>query len=494
MTERDARVRAEVDAVVVGAGPNGLTAAVTLARAGLSVHVYEAAASVGGGATTAELTLPGFRHDVCSAVHPLGAGSPALRAMPLDKHGLTWVQPPLPLAHPLADGTAATLSRSVEETAASLGPDGERYRRLVRPFIGRWDTLAADVLRAPLAGPPRDPLLLARFGVRAAPPAALLARLFRGEPARGLLAGLAAHAMAPLGSPATGGIALLFALAAHEVGWPFPRGGAQALSDALAGYLGALGGRIETGRLIRDLGELPSARIYLLDVMPERLAAIAGSRLPARYAARLRRYRHGPAAFKVDYALSGPVPWAAEACARAGTVHLGPAYADIDASLRGPRRGRAPRDPFLIVSQPSVYDSARVAGDGQVLWAYGHVPNGWRGDLTEAIERRLERFAPGFGERVLARRAAGPAELEHRNPNNVGGDIAGGRCDGLRLVFRPTAAPVPYATPNRAIYLCSSATPPGPGVHGMCGRHAALVALRRVFPAAAAALTAAEGG
>ena len=484
----------ELDAAVIGAGPNGLTAAITLAEAGLSVQVFEAADSVGGGARTAELTLPGFWHDVCSAVHQLGAGSPVLRALPLEKYGLTWVHPPLPLAHPGPNGTAVTLNRSVEETAASLGRDGAAYRRLVGPFIGRWDTLAADVLRAPLAGRPRDPVLLARFGVRAGAPATLLARMFREEPARGLLAGLAAHAMAPLASPATGGIALLFALAAHEVGWPFPRGGAQALSDALAGYLWALGGRIETGTFIRNLDELPPARVYLLDVMPEQMAAIAGSRLPPRYADRLRRYRHGPAAFKIDYALSGPMPWAAEACTRAGTVHIGPTFADIDASLRAARRGRPPRHPFLIVAQPSLYDPARTTGDGHVLWAYGHVPNGWQGDLTEAIERRLEHFAPGFGERVLARRAAGPAEIEGHNPNNVGGDIAGGDCDRLRLVFRPTAAPVPYATPNRAIYLCSSATPPGPGVHGMCGRLAAMVALRRVFPSAMAAWTAATEG
>jgi phytoene dehydrogenase-like protein len=484
----------ELDAAVIGAGPNGLTAAVTLAQAGLSVQVYETAATVGGGARTAELTLPGFWHDVCSAVHPLAAGSPVLRALPLDKYGLTWVHPPLPLAHPGPGGTAATLSRSVDETAAALGRDGAAYRRLVDPFIGRWDTLAADVLRAPLAGRPRDPMLLARFGVRAGPPAALLARMFRGEPARGLLAGLAAHSMAPLGSPATGGIALLFALAAHEVGWPFPRGGAQALSDALADYLRALGGRIQTGHLVRSLDELPPARVYLLDVMPEHLAAIAGSRLPPRYAAKLHRYRHGPAAFKVDYALSEPVPWAAEACTRAGTVHIGPTYAAIDASLRAARHGRPPREPFLIVAQPSLFDPARTTGDGHVLWVYGHVPNGWRGDLTEAIERRLEHFAPGFAGRVLARRAAGPAEIEADNPNNVGGDIAGGDCDRLRVVFRPTAAPVPYATPNRAIYLCSSATPPGPGVHGMCGRLAAMTALRRVFPAAMAAWTAATEG
>ncbi|MCO6010471.1 NAD(P)/FAD-dependent oxidoreductase [Actinoallomurus purpureus] len=471
----------EVDAVVVGAGPNGLTAAVTLARAGLTVRVYEAAAEVGGGTRTEELTLPGFRHDVCSAVHPLGAGSPAFRALSLERHGVTWVEPAIPLAHPFPDGSAAILARSVAETAAVLGHDGATYRRLIGPFLGRWNDLAPDVLRAQLAGLPKDPLLLARFGVRAAAPAALLARLFRGEHARGLLAGLAAHAMAPLGSPATGGVALLFALAAHEVGWPFPAGGSQALADALAEHLRSLGGRIETGRPVRDLGELPSARAYLLDVMPEHLAALAGPRLPDRFAERLRRYRHGPAAFKIDYALSGPVPWTAEPCTRAGTVHLGPSFTEIGTALRAAYDGAAPETPFLIVAQPTLFDPSRAPAGSHVLWVYGHVPLGWTGDLTGAIERQIERFAPGFGDLVLARAVAGPATVEARNPDNVGGDIAGGACDHLRLLFRPTLARVPYATPDPGIYLCSSATPPGPGVHGMCGHHAALVALRRVF-------------
>ncbi|GII54361.1 dehydrogenase [Planotetraspora thailandica] len=472
---------AEVDAVVVGAGPNGLTAAVTLARAGLAVRVYEAAASVGGGARTEESTLPGFRHDLCSAVHPLGAGSPALRALPLQRYGLAWVEPPIPLAHPFADGSASVLARSAEETAVSLGEDGATYLRMVGPFLGRWDSLADDVLRAPLAAWPRHPLLLARFGARAVLPAALLVRPFRGQRARGLFAGLAAHAIAPLGSPATGGVALLFALAAHDVGWPFPRGGSQALSDALAAHLRCLGGQIETGHQVDSLDDLPPARAFLLDVMPGRLVALAGTRLPRRYAERLRRYRHGPGVFKIDYALSAPVPWAAEPCTRAGTVHLGPSFAEIDTALRAAFHGDAPRTPFLIVAQPSLFDPSRATGGGQVLWVYGHVPNGWRGDLTEAVERQIERFAPGFRDLVLDRNAAGPPEIEARNRNNVGGDIAGGGCDRLRLLFRPTAAPVPYATPNPSIYLCSSATPPGPGVHGMCGYHAARVAARRVF-------------
>jgi phytoene dehydrogenase-like protein len=473
---------ADVDAIVVGAGPNGLTAAVTLARAGLSVRVYEAAEAVGGGARTEELTLPGFRHDPCSAVHPLGAGSPVFRALPLAEHGLEWVHPDLPLAHPFPDASAAVLDRSVAATAASLGVDRDAYLRLVAPLADRWDELAEDVLRAPLAGLPRHPLLLARFGLRGAAPAALLARLFRGEHARGLLAGLAAHVIAPLTAPATGAVALLFALAAHAGGWPFPRGGSQAIADALAGLLTSLGGRIETGRPVRALTDLPPARAYLFDTTPEDLAAIAGDALPPRFAARFRRYRHGPAVFKVDYALSEPVPWTADACHRAGTVHLGPSLGEIDGALRAVRRGAPPDPPFLITSEPTLFDPSRAPAGRHVLWAYGHVPNGWRGDLTEAVDNQIERFAPGFRDTVLARAISGPAEVAARNPNNVGGDIAVGRCDRLRLVFRPRLAPVPYNTPNPAIYLCSSATPPGPGVHGMCGYHAARSALRHAFP------------
>jgi phytoene dehydrogenase-like protein len=474
---------ADVDAIVVGAGPNGLTAAVMLARAGLSVRVYEGADGIGGGARTEELTLPGFRHDPCSAVHPLGAGSPVFRALPLAEHGLDWVHPELPLAHPFPDGSAAVLDRSMTATAASLGVDRDAYLRLVEPFAGRWDELAEDVLRPPLAGLPRHPLLLARFGLRGAVPAALLAHRFRGERARGLLAGLAAHVIAPLTAPATAGVALLFALAAHAGGWPFPRGGSQAVADALAGLLTSLGGRIETGRPVRTLAELPPARAYLFDTTPEALAAIAGDALPRRFAARLRRYRHGPGVFKLDYALSAPVPWTASACHRAGTVHLGPSLGEIGAALRAVHRAAAPNPPFLIAAQPSLFDPSRAPAGRHVLWVYAHVPNGWRGDLTAAVERQLERFAPGFRDTVLARTVSGPAEVAARNPNNLGGDIAVGRCDRLRLVFRPTLTPVPYATPNPAIFLCSSATPPGPGVHGMCGYHAADSALRRAFRA-----------
>jgi phytoene dehydrogenase-like protein len=480
---------ADVDAIVVGAGPNGLTAAVTLAQAGLSVRVYEGAATIGGGARTAELTLPGFRHDPCSAVHPLGVGSPVLSTLGLERFGLSWVHPELPLAHPFPDGSAAVLARSVDETAGSLGNsgDGDVYQRLLGPFLGRWDDLAADVLRAPLDGWPRQPLLYGRFGLRAVLPAALLGRAFTGVRGRGLLAGLAGHVTAPLISPVTGGIALLFALAAHAVGWPFPRGGTQAISDALAGLLRSLGGEIETGHQVRVLDALPPARAYLFDTDPAAAAAIAGPRLPSWYTDLfLRRYPHGPAVFKVDYALSGPVPWTAQAARLAGTVHLGPTMAEIGAALRSAQQGMEPRPPFLITAQPSLFDDQRAPAGSHVFWVYAQVPNGWRGDLLPGIERQIERFAPGFRDLVLARAVTTPTDIEAGNPNNVGGDIAGGRCDGLRLLLRPVPVPVPYATPDPAIYLCSSATPPGPGVHGMCGYHAARAALRRVFGASAA--------
>jgi phytoene dehydrogenase-like protein len=309
----------------------------------------------------------------------------------------------------------------------------------------------------------------------------VLARAFSGARARGLIGGLAGHVTAPLTSPVTAGIALMFALAAHEVGWPFPRGGTQAISDALTSRLASLGGTVETGRWVRSLAELPPARAYLLDTSPGRAAAIAGGRLPSWYAGLLRRYRHGPAVFKVDYALSGPVPWAAPAARRAGTVHLGPTIGEIGAALRSAQRGAAPDPPFLITAQPSVFDPSRAPAGGHVFWVYAQVPNSWRGDLTAAIENQIERFAPGFRDLVLARAVTGPADLAAGNPNYVGGDIAAGRCDGLRLLLRPTPAPVPYATPDPAVYLCSAATPPGPGVHGMCGYHAARTALRRVF-------------
>jgi phytoene dehydrogenase-like protein len=464
-----------LDAVVVGAGPNGLTAAAELARRGFSVEVFEAQEAVGGGARTEELTLPGFRHDPCSAVHPLGIGSPAFAGMPLARHGLEWLQPELSLAHPFPDGSAAVLTGSVGESAMSLGAqDAGAYRRLLAPYLGHWDTLAEDFLRTPWIGLPRDPYRWVRFGLDAIQPATLLARRFRGAKARGLFAGLAAHAIAPTSGLATGGIALLFAVAAHENGWPVPRGGSQAISDALASYVRELGGTIRTGMEVKRLDELPPARAYVFDTSPTALARIAG--LGQAY----RGYRYGASCFKIDYALSGPVPWTAKEARRAGTVHIGPTAGEIDSAMRAAVAGRDPSVPFLITAQPSLVDPSRAPEGRHVFWVYGHVPAGWEGDATEVIERQLERFAPGFRDLVLARAVAGPPQLAARNANYVGGDIACGAFAGLQTVIRPKLARVPYATAHPAVFLCSSATPPGPGVHGMSGHHAAKAVWRRL--------------
>lgn len=465
-----------LDAVVVGAGPNGLTAAVELARRGFSVAVFEAKDTVGGGARTEELTLPGFRHDPCSAAHPLGINSPAFRALPLERYGLEWLHPQLPMAHPFLDGSAAVLSRSVAETAASFGArDAGAYRRLVRPFLPKWDTLVRDFMSLPLSSLPRDPVTLARFGLAGLPPSTLLMRRFRDERAKTLFAGLVAHVMAPLSGIATGAIGLVFALAAHARGWPVARGGSQSISDALAAYLVDLGGTLHTDYEVRRLDDLPPARAYVFDTSPTALARIAG--LGRFY----EGYKYGPGVFKVDYALDGPVPWTAEEARVAGTVQVAASAGEIGTALRAvSREGRAPEAPFLITVQPGVADPGRAPAGKQVFWAYGHVPNGWTGDLTDAIERQLERFAPGFRDRVLARATAGPPELAARNANYVGGDIGSGAAAGLQLMLRPRLSLSPYNTPHPAVFLCSSATPPGPGVHGMSGHNAAKAVWRRL--------------
>ncbi|MFF0667225.1 phytoene desaturase family protein [Streptomyces tendae] len=465
-----------LDAVVVGAGPNGLTAAVELARRGFSVAVFEAQGTVGGGARTEELTLPGFRHDPCSAAHPLGINSPAFRHLPLARYGLEWLHPGLPMAHPFLDGSAAVLSRSVGETAASFGArDAGTYRRLVERFLPRWDTLARDFMSLPLTALPRDPVTLARFGLVGLPPSTWLMRRFRDEKAKTLFAGLVAHVMAPLGGFATGAIGLVFALAAHARGWPVARGGSQSISDALAAHLKDLGGTVHTDYEVKRLDDLPPARAYVFDTSPTALARIAG--LGNHYA----NYRYGPGVFKLDYALDGPVPWTAEAPRSAGTVQIGADSAEIGAALDAASgTGRAPERPFLITVQPSVVDPGRAPAGKHVFWAYGHVPNGWTGDLTDAVERQLERFAPGFRDRVLARATAGPPELAARNANYVGGDIASGAVSGLQLLLRPKLSLFPYSTPHPAVFICSSATPPGPGVHGMSGHNAAKAVWRRL--------------
>ncbi|MFE6802467.1 phytoene desaturase family protein [Streptomyces sp. NPDC057681] len=465
-----------LDAVVVGAGPNGLTAAVELARRGLSVAVFEARDTVGGGARTEELTLPGFRHDPCSAAHPLGINSPAFRDMPLDRYGLEWLHAELPMAHPFPDGSAAVLSRSVAETAASFGPhDAGTYRRLVAPFLPKWDALARDFMALPLTTLPRDPLTLARFGLVGLPSSTWLMRRFRDDRARALFSGLVAHAIAPLGGLGTGAVGLVFALAGHARGWPVARGGSQSISDALTAYLKDLGGAVHTNYEIKRLDDLPPARAYIFDTSPTALARIAG--LGSYYA----RFRYGASVFKLDYALDGPVPWTAKEARSAGTVQVGPGSRDIAAALRAAsREGRAPDKPFLITVQPSVMDPSRAPAGKHVFWAYGHVPSGWDGDLTDAVERQLERFAPGFRDRILARATAGPPELAARNANYVGGDIACGAVSGLQLLLRPKLSLSPYTTPHPAVFICSSASPPGPGVHGMSGHNAAKAVWRRI--------------
>ncbi|MFE3068229.1 phytoene desaturase family protein [Streptomyces sp. NPDC059247] len=464
-----------LDAVVVGAGPNGLTAAVELARRGFSVAVFEAKPTVGGGARTEELTLPGFRHDPCSAVHPLGAGSPVFRTMPLARYGLEWLHPELPMAHPWDDGTAAVLARSVAETAASFGPhDAGAYRRLVAPYLGKWDSLARDFMQLPLTALPRDPVTLARFGIDGLPPSTWLMRRFRDEKARGLFAGLVGHVIAPLGGFATSAVGLVFALAAHAGGWPMPRGGSQSISDALTAYLKDLGGAVHTDFEVKRLDDLPPARAYVFDTSPTALARIAG------FGGHYDHYRYGASVFKIDYALEGPVPWTAPEARRAGTVQIGPTAGEIDTALHRASSGTAPDTPFLITAQPSLVDPSRAPEGKHVFWAYGHVPNGWTGDLTDAIERQIERFAPGFRDRVLARATAGPPELAAHNANYVGGDIACGAARGLQLLLRPTLSARPYATPHPAVFLCSAATPPGPGVHGMSGHNAAKAVWRRL--------------
>ncbi|MFJ1647178.1 phytoene desaturase family protein [Streptomyces sp. NPDC088258] len=464
-----------LDAVVVGAGPNGLTAAVELARRGFSVAVFEARETVGGGARTEELTLPGFRHDPCSAVHPLAVGSPVFGTMPLARYGLDWLHPELPMAHPFDDGTAAVLSRSVAETAASFGPrDAGAYRRLVAPFAGKWDSFAADFMSLPLTALPRDPVTLARFGLVGLSPSTWLMRRFRDDRARALFAGLVAHVIAPLGGLATGAVGLVFALAAHAGGWPMPRGGSQSISDALAAYLRDLGGTVHTGYEVKRLDDLPPARSYIFDTSPTALARIAG--LGRAYDG----YRYGASLFKIDYALDGPVPWTAEEPRRAGTVQIGPSSREIGTALRQASGGQAPDTPFLITAQPSLVDPSRAPEGRHVFWAYGHVPNSWQGDFTESMERQIERFAPGFRDRVLARATAGPRELADRNANYVGGDIACGAASGLQLLVRSKLSLSPYTTSHPAVFLCSSATPPGPGVHGMSGHNAAKAVWRRL--------------
>jgi phytoene dehydrogenase-like protein len=469
----------DLDAVVVGSGPNGLAAAIELARSGASVLVLEAADEPGGGMRSAELTEPGFLHDVCSAVHPTGILSPFFRQLPLESHGLVWIRPGASVAHPMPGEPAVMLYRSLERTQERLGRDARAWARLVGPFLDAPHELLADVM-APLRVPAR-PLLLLRFGMRATFSANRLARLlFRDAPARALFAGCAAHSIQPLTSPLTAALGLLFAVTGHVEDWPVAEGGSRTIARALVSYLESLGGRIETGRKVERLGDLPSSRVVLFDTSPEQLSRIAGEALPAGYRRRLARYRYGPGVFKLDWALDGPIPWSDPACLEASTVHVGGTLEEICASERDVVRGRHSDRPYLVLCQQSQFDPSRAPEGRHTGYAYCHVPHGSTVDMTGAIERQVERFAPGFRDRILARHEMGPAWLERHNPNYKGGAITGGTADALQLWSRPVARLDPYSTPDPRLFLCSAATPPGGGVHGQCGYWAARSALRRL--------------
>ena len=457
-----------------------MAAAVEVARAGWKVLVLEAEPTLGGGSRTEELTLPGFKHDTCSAVHPMGIASPFFRELPLREHGLEWIHPDVQIAHPLDDGSAGVLEQSLEATANGLGTDASRYTRLIGPLSKRWEQLAGSLM-APLLRPPPHPLAMAHFGLRALWPASTLARrVFRTEQARALFAGTAAHAFLPLSAPLTSSYGVLMLALGHVDGWPVARGGSQAIIDSLASYLRSLGGETRTGERVTSLEQLPPARAVFLDTTPHFVLDVARDRLHPRYRRRLERYKYGPGSFKIDWALDGPVPWKADACRRAGTVHLGGTLDEVAAAEMDVHKGRTADKPYVLVGQQSLADPTRAPAGKHTLWAYCHVPNGSTVDMTDAIERQIERFAPGFRERIIGRSARPPAELERHNANYVGGDIVGGSGAGLQFAARPILSPSPYLVRGLDnVYLCSASAAPGGGVHGMCGYWAAQAALKR---------------
>lgn len=469
----------QYDAIVIGSGPNGLSAAVELARQGASVLVVEAAAEIGGGTRTTELTLPGFQHDFCSAVHPMGILSPFWQKLPLDQHGLQWIYPDASVAHPLDDEPAVLLTKDLAETAENLGLDGRAWERMIRPLLRHGQGLLNDAL-GPL-GIPRHPLIFSWFGLQGMLPAASYARIkFRGRRGRAVFAGCAGHSALPLEKPFSGAVGLIFALTAHLVNWPVAAGGSQAITTALAGYLRQLGGEIQTAFSVEDLAQLPESRVILFDTDPLQLASIAAAELPKRYRQRLQRYRFGPGVFKLDWALDQPIPWSDPRCLRASTVHIGGTLEEIAISERDAWYGRHAKKPFIILCQQSQYDSSRAPAGKHTGYAYCHVPSGSEVDMTQVIENQVERFAPGFKETILARHQTSAQDFTRYNPNYVGGAITGGAADITQLFTRPVARLDPYTTPNPRLFICSHSTPPGGGVHGMCGYHAAQSALRRL--------------
>lgn len=464
-----------IKACVIGSGPNGLAAAIALAQSGLHVDVMEAEPTPGGAVRSMELTLPGFVHDFGSAVHPLGVGSPFFSSLPLSTCGLDWVHSPAPLAHPLDDGTAVVLERDLLEARSVLGEDGTAWEKLLRPFVENWPELAPEIL-SPQPSIPKHPWLMGRFGLLSLASARNVASRFRTERTKALFAGCAAHSFLSLDEPLSGVFGLLMAVAAHAVGWPVPRGGSQSLTNALCAHLASLGGTVQTSSPVGKIHKLPDYDLYLCDVTPKQLLAIAGERFSSAYKRKLERYRYGPGAFKVDYALSDPIPWKARECARAITVHLGGSFEEIAASEKAVRNGQHADRPFVLLAQPTLFDVSRAPSGKHTAWAYCHVPNGSAENMLDKLEVQIERFAPGFRDCVLTRRVFSPAGLESMDANLVGGDIQGGVLDIRNFLFRPTWRH--YATSDPTIYICSASTPPGGGVHGMCGYHAARHALR----------------
>ena len=469
----------DFDAIIVGSGPNGLAAAITLQKAGLSVLVLEGKDSIGGGMRTLELTLPGFKHDVCSAIHPMAVGSPFFANIPLHEHGLEFIHAPLAAAHPLDNGETAILSKSINETVGSLGIDHDAYLSLIEPLVESWPKIAADVM-SPLHFP-KHPLLMAQFGLNAMKSASWVANRFVTEKAKGLWAGMAAHSIQPLTNYSTAAIGMVLSAVGHVHGWPIPKGGSQSIANALASYFVSLGGKIETNFMVQSLNQLPSSSAVLFDVTPKQLLQIAGDRFSPLYKWQLERYRYGMGVFKIDWALSGPIPFTSPECKMAGTVHLGNTFSEIAAGEQLSSSGGHPEKPFVLLAQQSLFDSSRAPEGKQTAWAYCHVPNGSTVDMTKAIENQVERFAPGFKDLIIARNVMNSMQMEAYNPNYIGGDINGGIIDIGQLFTRPALRSSPYRTSAKGIYICSSSTPPGGGVHGMCGFHAAKTALNDVF-------------